>query len=97
MTDPDAYYEVVDAAATETVRALLAHPDDPDAGVAALRSATGLLDEQYGSGAVRDLAETLATYVAEALVLLATMQGCEPQELLATWVQDGPPPEIGAS
>jgi hypothetical protein len=101
MCRPDAYYDAIDSAATTTVRALLVNESvDPQVAADALRrrtqwldQRTQWLDQRYGPGAVRDLAETLAIYAAEALLALAAVQGADPQELLDSWTRDEAHPD----
>ncbi|HYH32505.1 MAG TPA: hypothetical protein VD903_19205 [Pseudonocardia sp.] len=94
MCRSDSYYDAIDSAAATTVRALLVNESvDPRVAADALRRRTQWLDQRYGPGAVRDLAETLAIYAAEALLALAAVQGADPQELLDSWTRDEAHPD----
>jgi hypothetical protein len=86
----DPYAEVLDQAAADAVRALLADPADGHT----VRAVVGYLGERFGPDAVRDLAEVLAADVAELMTVLGEVQGRDPHVLLDEWTHDEPRPDL---
>ncbi|MDT7702962.1 MAG: hypothetical protein QOJ30_5287 [Pseudonocardiales bacterium] len=86
----DLYAEVLDQAAADAVRALLADPADGHT----VRAVVGYLGERFGPDAVRDLAEVLAADVAELMTVLGEVQGRDPHVLLDEWTHDEPRPDL---